>query len=216
MKRMDGATNISPKSPKRHRREMFFADTKPNWTTKAAKDPDVFVGEGSRTSRSPQPTPGKAKGKATLPKAKKTEGTKTKPVKTTPKEAKATRTRTKKANATEPKAKKTKVTKAKTTSGRISTRRQTAAVFGALNAYGAGQRFGFIVFGFPILIPAAFGFLIALIFRAFAVPWAFLMLVFAAFGTWARSPPRLAPLHCPCGGGDVQACGIPPTPPSSS
>jgi phosphatidylserine/phosphatidylglycerophosphate/cardiolipin synthase-like enzyme len=115
----DGWCNeyFDPKSPKRHRREMFFADTKPNWTTKAAKDPDVFVGEGSRTSRSPQPPPGKAKGKATatLPKARKAEGTKTRPVKTTPKEAKATRTRTKKANATEPKAKKAKVTNARTT-----------------------------------------------------------------------------------------------------
>jgi hypothetical protein len=109
----------------------------------------VFVGEGSRTSRSPQPTPGKAKGKATLPKAKKTEGTKTKPVKTTPKEAKATRTRTKKANATEPKAKKTKVTKAKTTSGRISTTAPDGSGLWRAERLWRGSTFWFHCFRFP-------------------------------------------------------------------
>ncbi|MET4175928.1 phosphatidylserine/phosphatidylglycerophosphate/cardiolipin synthase-like enzyme [Bradyrhizobium sp. LA6.1] len=33
---------------KNHRREMFFADPKRSWQADAAKDPDVFVGEGVR------------------------------------------------------------------------------------------------------------------------------------------------------------------------
>ncbi|SFJ96681.1 Phosphatidylserine/phosphatidylglycerophosphate/cardiolipin synthase [Sphingomonas sp. NFR04] len=32
-------------NPKRHKREMFFADTKATWTRKASQDPNVFKGE---------------------------------------------------------------------------------------------------------------------------------------------------------------------------
>jgi phosphatidylserine/phosphatidylglycerophosphate/cardiolipin synthase-like enzyme len=35
---------FSPQSPKRHRREMFFADRKLSWTAKAPGDPSVFGG----------------------------------------------------------------------------------------------------------------------------------------------------------------------------
>jgi len=135
----DGWCNeyFDPNSPKRHRREMFFADPKPNWTTKAGQDPDVFVGEGSRARRSPQSNPGKAR--TTEPKAKNTrenkstKATKTTTKKTDPAKAKGLKAKGKKVVASKVGtnkvgAKKIKSAKASTSKPRTKIRAKKPAI----------------------------------------------------------------------------------------
>ena len=47
---------FDPANPKCHRRKMFFEDPKQSWSGVAKKDPDVFLGEGTRTKK-PKPKP---------------------------------------------------------------------------------------------------------------------------------------------------------------
>ncbi|WGR77891.1 hypothetical protein MTX25_09565 [Bradyrhizobium sp. ISRA432] len=42
---------FDPSKAKSHRREMFFANPQKTWQAEAAKDPDVFAGEGVRGSK---------------------------------------------------------------------------------------------------------------------------------------------------------------------
>ena len=67
----DGWTKnyFDPKKAKSHRREVFFANPIVAWSSKAPRDEDVFIGEGTRGSGRRRKTPPKS-GKKRVGKAK--------------------------------------------------------------------------------------------------------------------------------------------------
>jgi phosphatidylserine/phosphatidylglycerophosphate/cardiolipin synthase-like enzyme len=72
---------------KNQRRQMFFADSKSNWTTKAASDPNVFSGKGAKLAKKTAKGSTGTKGRPKKPAAKKKS---TKPKSTKRKTAKKT------------------------------------------------------------------------------------------------------------------------------
>jgi hypothetical protein len=92
-------------SPKRHRREMFFANRKQSWTAKAPGDPTPF---STKTGRRKAPATSSAKGKSGVKRVKGTAvGKKKKAALKRAAAAKKSAVKKKKTAATKPRARKT-------------------------------------------------------------------------------------------------------------